>query len=205
MVAEFPRSPHPSIPQSGVAAPAVRYRYRLRFRKIDSLRLVSHHDLMHVFERMVRRADLPLAHTQGFHPQPRIVFALSLALGIAGSNEVLDLELTQSLDPADLHDRLAAQAPPGLTFLSARRLEGKSSSLVRRAFYRLPLPSDSLGEVAGESDPNSQPQLRQRCEALFAQAIYGSSAAARNRAGSTSVLISANSTFAMAAWPWLCG
>src|SRR5438270_12384126 len=96
----------------------IRHKYRLRFRKGGDLRLVSHHDLMHVFERMLRRAELPVAHTQGFHPQPRMVFALSLALGIGGANEVLELELTESLDPGQLCSRLAAQAAPGLEIRS---------------------------------------------------------------------------------------
>src|SRR5437879_1087026 len=111
----------PSVPSSCVPTPRVKY--RLRFRKGGDLRLVSHHDLMHVFERMLRRAELPVAHTQGFHPQPRMVFALSLALGIAGTNEVLDLELTEALDFEQLGSRLAAQAPPGLEIRSVRRLD----------------------------------------------------------------------------------
>ncbi len=85
-----------------------RYKYRLRFRKGGDLRLVSHHDLMHVFERMLRRAGLPIAQTQGFHPQPRMVFALSLALGIGGANEVIELDLTEVLEPAALQTRLTA-------------------------------------------------------------------------------------------------
>jgi radical SAM-linked protein len=154
-----------------VAETSLRYRYRLRFRKDGDLRLVSHHDLMHVLERMLRRAELPIAHTQGFHPQPRMVFALSLALGIAGGNEVLELELTESLEPEHLWGRLARQAPTGLTIRGVRRLEAKSSPLVRRAFYRLPLHLDEdvraieargglLGPPAG---------LTERCHALLAQ------------------------------------
>src|SRR5438270_12161834 len=96
----------------------IRHKYRLRFRKGGDLRLVSHHDLMHVFERMLRRAALPVAHTQGFHPQPRMVFALSLALGIAGANEVLELEFTEALAAEEVHVRLASQAPPGLEIRS---------------------------------------------------------------------------------------
>ena len=49
---------------------------RIRFRKGGDLRLVSHHDLMRVFERMLRRADLPFHSTSGFNPKPRLVFAL---------------------------------------------------------------------------------------------------------------------------------
>ncbi len=150
MVAEPSQTANASIPKVGnlpPSQPAPRYKYRLRFRKGGAMRLVSHHDLMNVFERMLRRAALPVAQTQGFHPQPRLVFALSLALGVAGANEVVDLELTEPLDADDIHHRLAGQAPPGLDILSLRRLEGKSSSVVRRAFYSLPLPPiDDLSE-----------------------------------------------------------
>src|SRR5436305_14675072 len=94
---------------------------------------------MHVWERMARRARVAIAHSQGFHPQPRMVFALSLALGIEGAREVLELELTERLESEALRERLAAQAPPGLEILSARLLDAGSSPLVRRALYRLPL------------------------------------------------------------------
>ena len=72
---------------------------RIRFRKGGALRLVSHHDLMRGFERLLRRADIPFRSTEGFHPQPRLVFALSLPLGQVGTNEVVELELTEELDP----------------------------------------------------------------------------------------------------------
>jgi radical SAM-linked protein len=178
MVAESPKmlsaaSAEAEVPASPV--PPIRQKYRLRFRKEGDLRLVSHHDLMHVFERMLRRAQIPIAHTQGFHPQPRMVFALSLALGITGGNEVLELELTEALDPENLQARLAEQAPLGLTFSSVRRLEGKSSPLVRRAFYRLPLMLDheSITPSAAYQSPDAWTALLrvlpERCRDLLAQ------------------------------------
>jgi radical SAM-linked protein len=121
--------------------PSQRYRYRLRFAKTDDLRLVSHHDLMHVFERMMRRAEIPFAVTQGFHPQPKMSFALSLALGVIGRNEVFDLETTRDLDPDELIARLNHVAPAGLSFSSIARQDKKPSSQVRRVFYRLVLPN----------------------------------------------------------------
>jgi hypothetical protein len=78
-----------------VASPPTRSKYRVRFRKAGDLRLVSHHDLMHCFERMFRRAKLPVPSTQGFNPRPRLWFAQSLALGVIGLNEVLELELNE--------------------------------------------------------------------------------------------------------------
>ena len=126
-----------------------RRRYRLRFRKADDLRLVSHHDLMHCVERLLRRAELPVAQTQGFHPQPKMTFALSLALGVVGCREVLEVELTENLPADEVFARMQQHAPPGMTFLDIRVIEGKSSLLVRRAFYRLSLPSPLGGEGLG--------------------------------------------------------
>src|SRR5436309_13789025 len=94
---------------------------RIRFRKDGDLRLLSHHDLMRTFERMLRRAALPFRSTEGFHPKPRMVFALSLPLGVAGLDEVVEVELTQELPADDVLSRLAAQAPPGLHLFSIRR------------------------------------------------------------------------------------
>src|SRR5258708_32889319 len=104
----------------------VRDKVRIRFRKGGELRLVSHHDLMRCFERMLRRANLPFHSTQGFNPKPRLVFALSLALGIVGHQEVADLELTEDLSAEEVHDRLAQQTPAGLEILEARRIDPRS-------------------------------------------------------------------------------
>jgi radical SAM-linked protein len=128
-----------------------RTKVRIRFRKVGNLRLVSHHDLMRCFERMLRRAEIPFASTEGFHPQPRLVFALSLALGIAGCDELADLELAADLPPEEVRDRLARQAPPGLEIVSARSVPRRARLQVRQATYRLPLPPDravSLAEKA---------------------------------------------------------
>lgn len=138
-----PLSPVPGVPPR-------RAKYRSRFRKAGSLRLVSHHDLMHCFERMLRRAELPLCTTQGFHPQPRMIFAQSLALGIVGLNEVVELELADVLPAEEVHARLVRQAPPGLEFLSTRSIDFRLGAQVRRAFYRLHVPDSFTGNLVDE-------------------------------------------------------
>src|SRR5207247_8049527 len=64
--------------------------------------LVGHHDLMRCFERMLRRAQLPFHSTEGFNPKPRLVFALSLGLGIVGCDEIVELELDEELPPEQI-------------------------------------------------------------------------------------------------------
>src|SRR5271154_2021272 len=92
---------------------------RLRFAKRGDLRLVSHHDVMRCLERMLRRARIPIAATQGFNPRPKMTFALALGLGIEGRCEVVDLEITEPLDPAELLSRLRLAAPPGFDWIDA--------------------------------------------------------------------------------------
>lgn len=145
-----------NTPDSPPKVSPPRRKFRLRFRKAGDLRLVSHHDLMHVFERMFRRADLLLCVSQGFNPHPKMVFALALALGVAGLNEILELEIAESIEAEAVHARLARQCPPGIEILSVRELDVRMSAQVRRAFYRLPL-SDHVCDLA------------QRCEAFLAR------------------------------------
>jgi radical SAM-linked protein len=122
----------------------VRHKVRIRFRKAGDLRLVSHHDLMRCFERMLRRAGLPFRSTEGFNPKPRLVFALSLALGIVGHEEVAELELTEDLSAEEVRARLTPQAPPGLEILDVRRIDPRSVAHVRLVSYRVALDSSHV-------------------------------------------------------------
>lgn len=119
-------------------------KHRLRFEKAGDLRLLSHLDLLRSVERLCRRAEVPFAFTNGFHPGPKIVFALSLSLGIVGRNEVLEIETTTPFEPEDLRNRLNTFAPIGLTFKSAKLLEDKAKAMPRRSIYRLPLDLASI-------------------------------------------------------------
>jgi radical SAM-linked protein len=113
---------------------------RIRFCKDGDLRFVSHRDLMRCFERILRRTQLPVHVTQGFHPMPRMVFAMSLGLGIAGLNEVLELEFNEHIEPAEVHQRLTAQMPAGLKVRNVRRIPVRLGAQVRRVGYRCTVP-----------------------------------------------------------------
>jgi radical SAM-linked protein len=118
---------------------------RLRFAKCGNLRLVSHLDLMRCLERMVRRTRIPLAMSQGFSPRPRVVFALALGLGIEGRNEVLDIELSEPMEPADLLRRLADASPPGLEWLEVAALPpGAPAPRPVAVEYCLDVPAERL-------------------------------------------------------------
>jgi radical SAM-linked protein len=120
---------------------------RIRFQKSGALRLLSHHDLMRTFERLLRRGELPFHRSQGFHPKPRLIFALSLPLGVIGREEVVELELDEILSAEEIHSRLAQQAPPGLEILSVRRVPVKTNAQVCRLAYAVEVPADRLADL----------------------------------------------------------
>ena len=66
---------------------------RLLFQKTGNAVWISHLDLMRLFQRAFRRADLPLTHTQGFNPRPSVSIALPLSVGISSDCELLDFSL----------------------------------------------------------------------------------------------------------------
>ena len=116
---------------------------RLRFAKRGDLRLVSHHDLLRCLERMLRRAHLPIAFTQGFNPRPRVTFALALGLGIEAWSEVVDLELWEPRAPAEVLHGLRDVSPAGFDWIHAFPIDAESPSpRICWAEYQLPVPPE---------------------------------------------------------------
>ncbi|MFQ5861590.1 MAG: TIGR03936 family radical SAM-associated protein [Candidatus Brocadiales bacterium] len=127
-------------------------RVRLRFQKTGVLRLISHHDLMRLFERAIRRANIPIWMSQGFNPRPKMSFPTALALGIEGIDEIIELELSQWMAPGKLQECLKAQLPPGLVITSAEPITPRSPSRVDELVYQIEvdLPKEITQEKVDE-------------------------------------------------------
>jgi radical SAM-linked protein len=104
----------------------LRQRMRIRFTKQGDLRWLSHRDLMRTWERLFRRADVPLGMTEGFHPKPRMNFPSALAVGIAGDDELLEVELSENWSAERLASAIASQAPPGLEIVRVEQMPPES-------------------------------------------------------------------------------
>ncbi|MFN8385914.1 MAG: TIGR03936 family radical SAM-associated protein [Anaerolineales bacterium] len=87
-------------------------RIRITFSKQGALRYTGHLDLHKLWERAARRAELPLAYSQGFHPQPKMSLASALPLGFSSTCEVLDMRLERDVELGDLRERLNETLPP---------------------------------------------------------------------------------------------
>ena len=148
----------------------VRQRVRIRFSKTGDLRFIGHHDLVRTLERLFRRAELPLAFSQGFHPKPKISFPLALALGLEGRNEVLELELTEALSTDEILARLQRATVPGLAFHSVEPVPpGTRKVQVSRVTYEIRVPAEREGMLRSRLDAigaHSRVEMTQQGQAV---------------------------------------
>jgi radical SAM-linked protein len=89
-------------------------RIQITFSKQGPLRYTGHLDLHRLWERAARRAELPLAYSQGFHPQPKMNIAAALPLGFSSRCEVLDMRLEQDIQLNGLVEKLNDTMPEGI-------------------------------------------------------------------------------------------
>ena len=131
----------------------IRQRVRIHFQKVGDLRWISHRDLVRVFERIFRRAGLKLSMSEGFHPKARMSFPSALALGIAGQDEIMDVELADNEAADVIAQKLDALTPPGLIIHEVRKLDAsEGKARVERLVYQFPVPESRRHEVAGRID-----------------------------------------------------
>ncbi|TAE60934.1 MAG: DUF2344 domain-containing protein [Nostocales cyanobacterium] len=119
----------PAIPEfDGNFVPDTTKAQRLRvwFGKQGNMALVSHLDLMRLFDRVIRRASLPIAFSGGFHPHPRIAVASALSLGNTSSGEIVDFELTQPMNVEDFRSQLVSQLPSDLPIYKVEEINLKA-------------------------------------------------------------------------------
>ena len=124
----------------------------LMFSKIGKAKYIGHLDLLRVFRRAIKIANLPVAYSKGFNPHQKLSLALPLALGMEGYNEALELELDEpnGITVESIVKGLNAALPKGIMIHAARFMsddEKSPASTVSAACYEmLTRPTEALNE-----------------------------------------------------------
>lgn len=95
------------------------------FSKKNLMKYISHLDLMRLFMRSLRRAELPVKVTQGFSPHLKLSIKRAIKLGLESDNEEASVVLKELLKPEEFRTRLQKQLPAGIEIKSARSLPVK--------------------------------------------------------------------------------
>ena len=104
-------------------------RLRITFAKQGALRYTGHLDLHKLWERAARRAELPLAYSQGFHPQPKMNIAAALPLGFSSRYEVIDMRLEREIPLEGLREKLQQTLPTGIQVSHVERVDERLPAL----------------------------------------------------------------------------
>ncbi|BAY28346.1 hypothetical protein NIES2107_01730 [Nostoc carneum NIES-2107] len=145
-------------------------RVRVWFGKQGNMALVSHLDLMRLFDRVVRRASLPVSFTGGFHPHPRISVANALALGATSTGEIVDFELTVPVDVKTFQANLAKELPPDIPIYDVVELDLKApaaSQIIEAAEYLITVAA--TGEATPAQWQSWIEQIQTQTEILWEQ------------------------------------
>lgn len=109
-------------------------RVRARFVKLGKVRFVSHRDLARVWERALRKAELPVHYSSGFTTRPKVHFGLALSVGHESIAEFIDIDvdesrLTEPFDPDKTARRLTDALPDGMDVTALATIGSSELSL----------------------------------------------------------------------------
>lgn len=90
--------------------------------------MLSHLEVAHTLERVVRRAKLPFAISQGFSPHMKIAFGAALPVGVGSTCEIFDLQLTEYVAPAKALAALQAASVPELMVQECHYIEHNATA-----------------------------------------------------------------------------
>lgn len=126
----------------GAPPPPIVQRIRLRYTKRGRLRFTSHRDIARVFERALRRADIPMAFSAGFSPHPKISWVGAAATGVASEAEYVEIALAERMDPEQLRQQLDASLPDGIDVTEAVEAAPGTSlpDRIQASHWRIELP-----------------------------------------------------------------
>ncbi len=122
---------------------------RIKFSKVGDLMYISHLDLARTMQRIILRAELDIWYSEGFNPQPKMVFAQPLPTGVESVCELLDIKLNSYMDCEEIKERLNRNFPREMRVLDVYTPEEKIKEIAFTE-YKISLYSDKIGENTRE-------------------------------------------------------
>ena len=96
------------------------YKIEFIFAKRKLMKYISHLDLMRLFMRALRRAEIPIKMTEGFNPHPKLSIKRALKLGLESEHEEATVVLKEQIIPEEFKEKLQGQLPQGIEIKSVQ-------------------------------------------------------------------------------------
>ena len=128
---------------------------RFSYSVTGPVKFLSHLDLLKYFCKAVKRADIPIAYSEGFNPHPKIAFGPPRGVAIAGMNEYCDMKLKTEMTAEEFAEKFNSALPKGIHINSARVVMGKAKPLqasINRAAYEAEITGCDLAAMPAKVD-----------------------------------------------------
>ncbi len=125
-------------------------KYIVNYSKGEEMKYISHLDIQRLVQRAFRRANLPLAYSQGFNPHPLLSFASALAVGYTGEAEWLEMRLTEERDEKEMVDAINKALPIGFSVSEIKRAPDEMktlTSMTHSARYKVALEFEDMPPI----------------------------------------------------------
>ena len=105
--------------------PEEKIKVRIKFSKVGDLMYISHLDLARTMQRIILRSGIDIWYSEGFNPQPKMVFAVPLPTGVESNCELLDIKLNSYMSNEEIKNRLNDNFPEQMRVLEVYSPEVK--------------------------------------------------------------------------------
>jgi len=122
-------------------------RIRVTYTKLGDARFFGHLEMVNLFLRAFRRADIDIRYTEGFHPKPKVSFSDPLPIGMESDGEVFDIWVPKHVHLEQVSEKVNCELPEGLQLVAVRTAEGRlGRSRSETATYRVTHPDPLFAE-----------------------------------------------------------
>jgi len=124
-------------------------RLRIKFKRGEELKFISHLDITRLWQRAFVRAGIPLAYSQGFNPHPQISLAAPLPVGVTGEAEFMDIYCAKNVSPPYCTEAVNRELPEGIEIVQAQQVNPTLPALqavVSFAEYNITVATDKPKE-----------------------------------------------------------
>ncbi len=98
------------------------HKIKTQFSKTGDMRFISHLDLIRLFQRASRRADLPVTITKGYSPHLKISITKALKLGVESSAEEAVFYMDENIEGPEFMKKINEKLPQGVNVLKAEEM-----------------------------------------------------------------------------------
>lgn len=130
-------------------------RIRIKFAKRGCMKFIGHLDVMRYFQKVMRRAEVDIAYSEGFSPHQIMSFAAPLGVGLTSEGEYLDIEVHSTDSSYEMIEKMNRVMVDGMQILSFVALDEsvpKAMSSVAAADYLIKYRDGHRPEAFADND-----------------------------------------------------